>query len=64
MSCLIAWWQDAGCSLNGNGSPTVNNGNVEFWNSGSADGVKVDMSIYFQHAVNGWQDYDLKCFGI
>ena len=64
MSCLIAWWQDAGCSLNGSASPTVNDGNIEYWNAIMVRSVKADMLLYFRWATNGREDYDLKCFGI
>ena len=60
-SCLIAWWLEAGCSINGQKSPIVNN-NV-YWNKKKVATVKMDMSLYVQNALTSIV-YVLLCYGV
>ena len=60
-SCLIAWWLEAGCSINGQKSPIVNN-NI-YWNRKKVATVKMDMSLYVQNALTS-NVYRLLCYGV
>ena len=62
-SCLIAWWLEAGCSINGEKSPTVNAGQRDYWNSFNVDVVKADMSAFYRLANGGSRGYESSCFG-
>ena len=63
MSCLIAWWQEAGCTLNGHWSPTVDADMVELWNGMGVDSVEDDMLYFFQEAADGYVWYVSACLG-
>ena len=62
MSCLIEWWLEAGCNLDGELSP-INDGPVNMWHGKPIEFVKEDMVWYFESAhwrLGGMQD----CFGM
>ena len=63
MSCLIAWWQESGCALNGDWSPLVDDYNVEYFSGLNVDQMKYETSRVFESATNGEAFYELKCFG-
>ena len=62
MSCLIAWWLDAGCTLNGDYSSAVHAAFRVYLNGIDVDSVKHHMALYFQYAAVDVR-YRNRCFG-
>ena len=63
IECLRIWWQDNGCSLNGEGSPDNNSNAVYYWNSISPDAVNDDMHAYYENAGSNLDSYPSLCWG-
>ena len=62
MSCLIKWWRDAGCSLDGGDSPVFKS-DLYWWQARDVQLVQEDMALFFQYAVDDYLDYSFRCFG-
>ena len=61
INCLLKWWKDAGCSLDGSDSPIYN---PNLWQTQDVDGVQSKMALHRQNADKGLDEYTHKCLGL